>query len=187
MKRLLLLALLLAPSSAFAGIYDIKCTSSCIASDGTTQPTNTILNLIQWNGTSPYTPTDGAGNTADVALVSDPGGTGIVYIPPNLATVPSQSETDCPVTNAGSCTLPAGTGLSQWTGSGTAASFTVSLPPRPIVGPQSFIQINALGTFTITSLTVKDGSGTTLATVTLTAPKVVRAIYTSTGWAVLPN
>jgi len=188
--RKLLFLLLLAPSFAHASIYDVQCTAPCIASDHTTQPNGTILNLIQWCGSQaqcPYTPMDGAGNTNDVTLVADPQGTGQVYQPPQaVQPVPAQSESDCTVTSGGSCTLPAGTGLSQWTGSGTLTGYTLNLPSNPIIGPQSLLQINLLGTFTVSSVVIKFGA-TTIATVNLSAPKVYRLEYTNTGWAVLPN
>jgi hypothetical protein len=103
---------------------------------------------------------------------------------PNLA---AQSENDCALVSSGTCTLPAGTGLSQWTGSGTLATYTVVLPSNPIVGPQSELQINVLGTGTITALAIQSPAGTTLKTVAIAAPKVYRLEYTNSGWAVLPN
>jgi hypothetical protein len=188
MRRLVLAAILLLPTIAQAAIYDVQCTAQCVASDNTTQPSGTILNLIQWCGNQtqcPYTPTDAAGNSQNVALVADPQGTGIVYQPVGQPQpVPAQSEYDCVITTGSTCALPPGTGLSQWTGSGTSVIFV--LPSNPIVGPQSLLQVNDLATQAI-AVTVQYPPGTTIKTTTVTGPKVVRLEYTNTGWAILPN
>lgn len=39
--------------------YALQCTASCVASDGTTQPAGTTLNLVQWDGVSAWSPPAG--------------------------------------------------------------------------------------------------------------------------------
>jgi hypothetical protein len=166
--------------------YAVQLTANGIASDGTTQPAGTILNFVLWDGVTPYTPHDFAGNSSNCTLVTATG-TMAVYQPPFTGTVQATLEQDATFTNGGTITLAAGVGFAQLSGSGTIAAAAIKLPPHPQAGPNSEVQLSSVGTFSITALSVYDGSGTFLETISINAPVVKRVVYTNTGWSLLPN
>lgn len=56
MKTLLFCICLLMPFSARAAIYALTCATSCVVSDGSTQPSGTVVGLTIWDGASNYQP-----------------------------------------------------------------------------------------------------------------------------------
>ena len=72
--------------AAQAAPYDVTCNAPCKAYDGTTQPAGTVLNIVQWDGATPFAPADSAGSTSVITLAPDPQQAATVYAAPTLQT-----------------------------------------------------------------------------------------------------
>jgi hypothetical protein len=168
--------------------YAITLTAPGIACDGTTQPAGTIINFVRWDGVTPYTPQDYAGNTTNVSIsLAQPGQQS--YQPPLQASPSSKSnivQQEFTVATGQVAKFAFGVGSGIFTGSGTIAAYGVWMPPLPSPGDQ--MEVCFLGTFTVTTLTVFDGAGNSLhAFANFAAPKRALLAFTSLGWQIIPN
>ena len=166
-------------------VYAVVCTAPWQPGDGTTQPVGTIQNFVLWDGVTPFQPPSGT----DLVL-AQPGEVAYVLQQAQVA-IGSQTvlETDVTPTSGQTIALPYAGGkdsLLVATINGTLATLVVRAPPLPGLG--NLVQVVALGTGTITSLTLADGSGNVLKTVSnVVAPKRLLVGYTGSGWQIIPN
>jgi hypothetical protein len=81
MRLIILLIALLLPATADAATYVLVCATSCVASDGTTQPAGTALGRVVWDGAATFHPTG-------MNVVADTGQALYTPTPPIVTTVP---------------------------------------------------------------------------------------------------
>ena len=173
---------------AQAQAYAITLSAPGIACDGTTQPAGTIINFVLWDGVTPYTPQDYAGNTTNVSITLAQIGEQSYQLPAQASPSSKSNilEQDFTVTSGQVAKMAFGAGLVTFSASGTLATLGVWMPPVPSVGDQ--VQVVMFGSFTVTALTVFDGVGNVLHVFNgVAAPKRVLLVFTSSGWQLVPN